>query len=102
MLRGQIGRWHGQYVLRSTAPDESGADRRTWHVEHAASRPTPQHVDDEDRSGEQGRPGEQYEQRELGEADTTEGWGGQGELHPSGWPVGSIGAQENQWAAAHP
>jgi hypothetical protein len=86
MLRGQTGRWHGEFVLRS-ALDGNFGDRRTWHVEHAPSRPashtTPQPSDHDD------------------EPDSTNGWGEQGELDASGWPVGSIGAYENQFST-HP
>ncbi|MGH3631645.1 MAG: hypothetical protein ACRDRL_29930 [Sciscionella sp.] len=81
MLRGQIGRWHGEYVLRCTPGGRSG-DRRTWHVEHATSRAAaaPNH------------PSEQQ---------AADGWGEQGELPTNGWPPGSIGAYEAQFNA-HP
>jgi hypothetical protein len=106
MLRGQIGRWHGDYVLRSIPGGRSG-DRRTYHVEHAPSRAAAQR----DREDENGHDADaraweqseldtatgQVEQDEPGEADDT-----------NGWPEGSIGAEEARRAAreaswsAHP
>lgn len=76
MLRGHLGRWHGEFVLRSTPGGRSG-DRRTWHVEHAPSRTTtePEH------DGEHGEP------------DTADPWE-QHELPTNGWPPGTIGAYE--------
>jgi hypothetical protein len=77
MLRGQNGRWHGDFVLR-TAPGGRSGDRRSWHVEHATSRAAVAIEHD----GEQREP------------DTTDRWGEQGELETNGWPPGSIGAYE--------
>lgn len=87
MLRGQTGRWHGDFVLRCTPGGRSG-DRRTWHVEHATTRTA----------------ATEHE----AEQDQSEQWGEQGELPTNGWPEGSIGAIEAQRAArearwsAHP
>ncbi|HEV2343440.1 MAG TPA: hypothetical protein VGS97_05050 [Actinocrinis sp.] len=81
MLRGQTGRWHGDFVLRTDRGGRAG-DRRTWHVEHATSHTASANQ----RGGEQD------------EADTAR-WGEQEELPTNGWPPGSIGALEAQAAA---
>jgi hypothetical protein len=92
MLRGQIGHWHGDYVLRSALDGNSG-DRRTWHVEHAPSRTAAQN----DREDEDGQGDADANDWEQGELDTATGPGEQDDTN--GWPEGSIGAEEARRAA---
>ena len=104
MLRGQTGRWHGEYVLRCTPGGRSG-DRRTWHVEHTTTRERQDGGQDEDgerdAQHDNEHPGGHGGQEELftGEGEDF----AEDEVFTNGWPVGSIGAEEAQaYHRAHP